>query len=334
MRPPRSAQGGYVLMLTLVSLALFVFVTNNFALRIDTLRAASADLQAHARARVGLADTRATLLYVLATQPFGAQGYGDGVNRLVADGRPYRMPQGAIVMLQDQRGLLSVNAIDRGLLGRLLVAQGLPDGQTDRWLDVLEDFIDTDSLKRLNGAEAADYTSLGLPPPRNDYLRSPGELAGLPGWRDNLALLQRLLPLLSTRRSSWLNPNTAPRPVLQALFPAATGEQLDRYLRIRGVLDLRTAAAFSAATGLPGDDERLLFHAGSEVRVTVWLPGLPQAVQYNVVLLPGGATGPWLITEQHSVPRPSLPSDPNDIEPFPMALAPAQRPEDLAKDPP
>ena len=325
--PPR----GYVLLMMMVSMALIAFVAANFAERIDQLRQVTGSLQQHAKARADAADARSAVLYWLATRAFTARGYGAGQALVLADGRPYRFDNGAVVMLQDQRGLMSVNAVDRSPLRRLLVGEGLASELADRWLDVLEDYVDTDSLKRLNGAEASDYAALGLPPPRNDYLRSLGELDKLPAWRDNAPLVQRLKPRLSTRRSNWLNPNTASLPVLRAMLPAASVDQLAGFVKLRQVLDIQTSSQFAALVGVAADAEQILFNAGTEVLLTIWAPGLPQASQYNIVMLAGGPSGPWLITEQHSVPRPEWPIDLHDIASFPLALAPESRSRDLGE---
>lgn len=325
--PPR----GYVLLMMMISMALIAFVAANFAERIDQLRQVTGSLQQHAKARVDAADAKSAVLYWLATRDFTARGYGAGQATVMADGRPYRCDNGAVVTLQDQRGLISVNAVDRATLRRLLVGEGLANELADRWLDVLEDYVDVDALKRLNGAEAGDYAALGLPPPRNDYLLSLGELDTLPAWRDNPPLLQRLKPLLSTRRSNWLNPNTASLPVLRAIFPAASTDQLTGFVKTRQVLDIQTSSQFAAVVGMAADAEQILFNVGTEVRLTVWAPGLPQAVQYNIVMLAAGPSGPWLITEQHSVPRPQWPTDLNDIALFPFALAPEQRSREVGE---
>lgn len=326
-RPTR----GYVLLLMMVSMALIAFVAANFAERIDQLRQVTGSLQQHAKARADAADARSAVLYWLATRAFTARGYGAGQALVMADGRPYRLDNGAVVTLQDQRGLISVNALDRTTLRRLLVGEGLANELVDRWLDVLEDYVDVDALKRLNGAEVGDYAALGLPPPRNDYLVSLGELDTLPAWRDNAPLLQRLKPLLSTRRSNWLNPNTASLPVLRAMFPAASADQLAGFVKTRQVLDIQTSSQFTVVVGMAADADQILFNVGTEVRLTVWAPGLPQAVQYNVVMLAAGPSGPWLITEQHLVPRPEWPIDLYDIALFPFALALEQRPWDVGE---
>ncbi len=335
MNPPASRrQRGYVLVMVMVSLAVIAFVAAGIAQRIDSLRASTGALRDYAGARLQASGAMAVALYWLASQPRQAMGYGQGDDQVLADDRRYRLPSGAVLSVQDLRGLPSVNTFSRPVMQRLLAGQGVPAPAADRYIDVLLDYADLDSLRRLNGAEAADYQALGLPAPRNDYLRSLGELAGMPAWRDDAQQLDRLSRLLSCRRSGWLNPNTAPVDVLRALFPAASGEQLSRFVALRSSVRTGNPTLLRRDFGLDATGEEFLLNVGSEVQVTVWSPGLPQALQYNVLLVPAGPIGPWLVNEQRSISRPELPNDPSDVERFPLAMAGAQRAPDLGKDRP
>lgn len=331
--PPRR-QRGYVLVLVLGSLALIAFIAANFAQRIDTLRRTAGSTRDHAQARVAAASAMAVAKYWLASHAAQPMGYGGADGMVLADGRFYRLPNGALLAFQDLRGLLSVNIVDRPALTRLLLQQGAALESVDRHLDVLEDYTDLDSLKRLNGAERRDYDALGLPGPRNDFLRSLSELAGMPVWRDDGPLLERVKPMLSTARSAWVNPNTAPVAVLRAVFPQAAPAQIDRFVADRTLGQFDNPQGVTRNYGLQAGQDDILLFAGREVQVTVWAPGLPQAIQYNLVLLPAGGTGPWLVTEQHLRARPQLRDDATDTEPFPLALALAQREPALDKDRP
>jgi general secretion pathway protein K len=62
-----------------------------------------------------------------------------------------------------ENGLVDINYASRELLGEILKRVGLEKQAADNMLDILEDFRDVDDLKRLNGAEDADYKREGLP---------------------------------------------------------------------------------------------------------------------------------------------------------------------------
>lgn len=317
---------GYVLLMVLAAMATMAFIVGEFAHRIDAMRQSSRNLQAYAQGRVQVANAFAVSTFWLATRRNDLMGLGDGRGMVFADGRVYRLPGGAIVRFQDMRGLLSLNFPQRPSLQQLLINDGVPVQSTDGFIDTLLDYVDADSLKRLNGAEAADYAVLGLPPPRNDWLRSYEELASMPMWRDDAARLARLHESLGVRRSSWINPNTAPEAVLRAIFPRAAPEQIQRLQLLRSTGGFPNSKAAQAATGLDFGGDEFLFFVGPEIGLTIWAPGLPRAIQYNLTVLPGGAEGPWLVTEQHSKNRPNLPDDISDIPAFPLEMAPADQP--------
>ena len=302
-------QQGYVLVLVLATLALLAYVVSRFAERIDSQRQQTNSIKLHAEAQAKVQSIRAAALYWLGTQRANANGYGDSANltsNWVADGRWYKLGELGWASLQDQRGLISVNAHQLNSLGRLLEMQGLSSAKVSTMIDVLADYSDTDNLKRLNGAEASNYSAIGLAGPRNDWLLTVRELRQLPVWRDDPELYEKIEPLLSARRSALFNPNTSPMPALRALMPTAASQQLDLFATLRNSAPFVNGAAAMRATGLPLDSDDFMFHSSDEVRLSIWIPGMPKALEYNISLQPGGVQAPWQVTESHSVSRPSV----------------------------
>jgi hypothetical protein len=323
----RSRSRGYVLVTTLAALAVIAFVAARFAARIDQLREQSLTMKQYAAGQIEAESARAAALYWIGTRPLAERSVGwPGEPPLAADGRLYRLASGARVALQDQRGLVPMSSPDDAAVAALLRQHGVAATRTATFVDVLEDYLDLDDLKRLNGAEARDYAALGLAGPRNDWLITPAELRYMPAWRDDSAMLDKLMPLFSARHSVVFNPSTAPRAVLQAYLPGATVEQLERFEALRQAGDFGDGRRATALTGLPLDVEDFIFLVGTELRLTVWAPGLPRALEYNLTLTPGGARGPWLISEAHSVPRPSVTDGTQPTPAFPLALDAADRP--------
>ncbi len=319
------SQRGYVLLLVMAGLALMALVAGRFAMRIDALREQTATMAAYARARLAADDAAAAALYLISTRDSGRAGFGPARQpELHADDRPYTLDIGGEVRLQDLRGLYPLNAIERESFAALLRGLGVDPSATDTYTDVLLDYIDTDSLKRLNGAEKDAYEALGLPPPRNDFLLSVRELNRMPKWRDSPELVAALEPLVSTGRVRLFNPNTAPRQLLHAYLPQARAEQLDLFETLRAAMPFEFGSSAKTATGLQLDREDFLFHVGEQYRLTVWAPGMPQALAYNVLLLPGGSISPWLVSEVHLAARPTQSNASDRATPFPMALAPAR----------
>ena len=309
-----------MLVIVLTALALISFVAFRFSNRVDALRAQAAQLQQYAQGRTDAMSARNAGLYFVSTRFTDAAGFGQPPGpELRADGRPYVLPGGAVLRVQDLRGLLPINALPRQVMARLLQAQGLEPGQQDAWIDVLLDYADTDDLRRLNGAERSEYAELGLPPPRNDWLLSVNELYALPKWRDRPDTVAALLPLVSTNREALLNPNTMPMPLLRAFLPDAPPGALERFLTLRRQMPFATAAAVLASTGLNFTREDLLLHVSDRVRLTVWAPGLPEPFQYNLALVPDGVDSPWVILDAQAVPREKN-TEPNAESPTPLPL--------------
>lgn len=316
----RAGQGGYVLVIVLTALALIAFVALRLSSRVDELRAQAAHLQRYAQARTDALGALNAGVYFVTTRYTDAAGFGQPpLPDLRADGRPYSLPGGVELRVQDLRGLLPINALPRGPMSRLLQAQGLDPGQQDAWIDTLLDYADTDDLRRLNGAERAEYAELGLPPPRNDWLLSVNELYALPKWRDRPDTVAALLPMVSTNRDALLNPNTMPLALLQAYFPDAPPGALERFVMLRRQMPFGTAAAAAASTGLNFTRDDLLMHVSDRVRLTVWAPGLPAPIQYNLALVPDGADRPWTLLDAQAVPREKN-TAPNAESPTPFPL--------------
>lgn len=294
------SQRGYVLVATLIALALLALLAGRLAARMDALRGQSQVLQGLAEGTLAAENARARLLHAMATEPITVLGFGTAVDRrLRVDGEPF-VRDGVEARLQDHRGLASLNAPDRLMLSRLMVAQGIAPGRVDTLLDTLDDYTDTDSLRRLNGAEAAEYEALGLPLPRNDWLSSAEEARQIVGWRDEAAALDRLLPLLSSRRDGEFNPNSAPRELLMTRAVGASPAQIDAFISLRRIVPFMSAAEAFAVTGLlfPAGD---LFHPSDFYRLRLRPSGQSWALEYNILITPDGRARPWHIVDSRTV---------------------------------
>lgn len=312
----RHPQEGYVLVTVMVAMVLLALVATRLDERVANFRDTSAQWGRWVQAQVDLAGARDQLLYTLATRPLTPLGFA-GTPLLRVDGRPYRLPSGVWVSVQDLRGLISVVSYDPGVLTRFLVAKGVAEREAAPLLDKLADYNDLDDLHRLNGAEAEDYAFAGLPPPRNDWPISPYELGLMLGWRDHPILWERASDYFSAVRDGWLNPNTAPAAVLAAL-PGATPQS------VRALLDLReqgfhvgSAAALLGLTGIRLPDDPVAFFPGVFYRLRLWRPEDARAVEYTVMLSPDARALPWLVLEARQVRRPTQ----GDDQPDPPLLA-------------
>ena len=214
----------------------------------------------HDEQREGVA-AREWLLFSLATRPLGPLGFGSDSSLVRIDDRPYRLPSGTLVSVQDVRGLLSIAATDTTLLRAWLRLQGVDDRAADRLLDTLADHMDADDLRRLNGAEAPDYAAAGFPPPRNEWPLSAHELHAVLGWHAEPALTAQAIEVMTAVREGWINPNTAPPALLRAL-PGATEEGVQALLALREQRHIGTAGELAAVSGLALPDDPVRFFQG------------------------------------------------------------------------
>lgn len=325
---PSRRQHGYVLIFVMAALALVAFIAARFALRLDALREQALTLQSYAAGRTEQESAKARALYWLSTRPFGlaSAGFADEVPLRLSN-QPYLMPGGAWIRVQDARGLLSLNEPHRERWLTALISAGASFEDANSMIDVLLDYTDTDHLKRLNGAEAPDYARLGLPPPRDDWILSVDEIARMPVWSANPALRQRFSTWVSVTRNSLFNPNTAPLDLLKALWPKVSPDQWDLFDRLRTTAPFVDAAAAIASTGIPfPTDDSLLFHASNEMRMQLWAPGLPMAVEYTLSIVPTGTYAPWLIQEVRQADRFVTPDAHQATVKFPDASKDLARP--------
>ncbi|ACA16111.1 putative general secretion pathway protein K [Methylobacterium sp. 4-46] len=236
------AEDGFVLPAVLVVLAAVAITaaiaTERFAVHLGATsgRAESLRLQ-------GLADGAARLVAasLLNERQRGAPGLG-----LPEDGLPVGCPvPGArlLVAVQDQAGLIDLNASPRPLLEAAFRALGLPDREAGTVAAEVVDYRDPDSDPEPNGgAEAPQYRDQGLPyGPRNAPFRSPAEIGMLPHLGEVEAA--RLRPFLTVYNATGqFDPGPSP---LGALLGGTVGEALRPYAARspRSVFAIRVVAA-------------------------------------------------------------------------------------------
>jgi general secretion pathway protein K len=133
----------------------------------------------------------------------------------------------------DESGKIDINSASDALLkGLFQTAGGLDVDAAQAIVDKIDDWKDADDLRRVNGAEAADYQSAGLLyKPANAPFENVAELQRVLGMTPALyAAVADHLTVFS--KSPGVNPAFAARTVLMAI-PGATTEVVDTYLAQR-----------------------------------------------------------------------------------------------------
>jgi general secretion pathway protein K len=218
-------QRGVALIIVLWVVTLLTVIAGSFlyAMRTDTRVVSNVMARAKAEAAAEAAIHRA--VYDLYKPP-------NVTDRWVADGVSHEWAYGeaqVTISMIDESGKIDINVVSDQLLRGLLTSQGVPDEEVAALVDAIADWRDPDSLKRLRGAEEAEYTAAGRKyKPGNAPFQTIEELKLVLGMSPDL--YHRLEPLITTfSRQPGVNPQIASREVLRAI-PGATEELIEAYL--------------------------------------------------------------------------------------------------------
>lgn len=307
--------------MTLWMLAAILIAATIFSERVRQAVSLAQQQQQHTEALLDIRATQAEIMFRLGTTPISFYGLGDlpDGKSIWLDNRKYRGSGKTTVQLQDNRGLVNLNIVGDDRLLRLMAIVDVPPEQRSMLIDTLRDYMDEDSLKRANGAEEPEYRALGLPPPRNEKLLTPYEAKSIIGWRDLPQLWEnnRLPDLTTISNAVALNPNTAPKEVLETL-PGVTSEIADAIIAQRQLVPFTSGDAVAQMVGAAPGDYLLNIIAlpADSIRVTHRSPDLPWAIQYNVSLQPNNDKKPWRIDYYYKVRQGTPPAPEQKKTPF------------------
>jgi len=244
-RPP---QRGVALVLVMWIAILLTVIASSFMLeaRTDTLVVRNSIGAARAEAAADAGVHRA-LFELYRTDNAPEAWRRDGAAReWTFEGVPLR------IELRDESGKIDLNTGSDALIRGLLLSAGLADEEAAKLLDAILDWRDADTLKRLNGAEEAEYRAAGLAhKPANAPFQAIEELQLVLGMRPHI--YRRVAPLVTVfSRQPGVNSQVASREVLLAI-PGVTSQIVDEYVAQRDqalaaglpVPVMREAAAFS-----------------------------------------------------------------------------------------
>lgn len=221
-------QRGIALVLVLWATTLLTVIAASFvfSMRTDTLLAQNLSASARAQATADAGVQRA--LYEL-SKP------GTDPQRWKGNGAAHGWEFGGAkinITIQDVSGKIDLNSASDSLLLGLLKSTGLDEGQSGALLDAIVDWRDGDDLRRINGAEAAEYQAAGLKyQPANAPFETTDELQRVLGMTPEL-YAQLAGALTVDSHQSGINAAIASRQVLLAL-PGADAALVDAYLVAR-----------------------------------------------------------------------------------------------------
>jgi len=236
---PGSQTGAALIFAILISLllsVLAVFFTAQSRLHIHTAEQLSKKLEARLSAKSLVAKTVfaiSNLNYQVLEWPGESQ-----VEPLQPFARWYERNESTRVFIQDLASRPSLVPMERREWQAYLVSYGLTELDASSYLDKLEDWIDSDSFRRLQGLEVRGYQSLnsGIMP-RNAPVQSLEELLWIPG------MTRTLYDALAPALSYWGTSNRSPLAGSAEMIEAYYGpDRLDDLLASRGAASFARAA--------------------------------------------------------------------------------------------
>ncbi len=176
-------------------------------------------------------------------------------------GKPFSLNGNTIVQLQDLNGLFSLITMTNPSMLERLLQQNLHDKQAATIADSMMDWIDSDSIRRANGAEQNDYPKEITV--RNSKIQTFSELLYVNGM--TLEAERFLIDNTTFQPTPFFNPMTAPEPVLAAYSQDSRN--------VAGIKDMRRTGHFNRQqvmelTGLE-TDEYTEYIIGPGYRITI-----------------------------------------------------------------
>ena len=195
------------------------------------------------------------------------------VPRLFLTGEPLTI-EGSTVTLRDTSSLLPATQLDARRFKRLVVAAGGTPEQSATLSDSYQDWIDTDNLKRLNGAEEYYYRfdqGYGFKPRNSKGIQAVAELQLLRGFAEN-GLFERLQKDLVLYGSGAFNVNTADAKMIAVALdiPIDQARQLVTIRENQGPLNQRLltlvtgknfSGLYQGISAWPGRSVKITIHS-------------------------------------------------------------------------
>jgi Type II secretion system (T2SS), protein K len=227
------------------------------------------------------------------------------------DSSPYRIDK-SILKVQEARGLININFIDKASLNGILNLYGIEEERRRSLIDKLKDYIDIDDARLLNGAEADAYNRPGQVLPRNAPLQTPWQVKRVLGWGEEAVLwrgraqetagqedsraieIRPLTELITTSLSIGFNLNTAPDEVIKVFFNKEN--IIEKVLKIKSFREFTNSdlsVLENSSDAFVGISKYVLFPFNS-FRVILSDTRVPFERWINIQLTPSEAN-PWRI---------------------------------------
>ena len=217
----------FAILISLLLSVLAVFFTAQSRLHIHTANQLADKLEARLAAKSQFAET----VYAISNLNYRVMQWPTESEwqPMATHSRWYERGEGLRVYVQDLASRPSLVPMERREWQSYLMNYGLTDLDASAFLDKVEDWMDSDSFRRLQGLEVRGYQMLnsGIMP-RNAPMQSLEELLWIPGM--TRTLYDALAPALSYWGTSNRSPLAGSAEMISAYYGA---EQLDELMALR-----------------------------------------------------------------------------------------------------
>ncbi len=218
------------LLISLMIITISMLVTSLVRGKIRTAREIKAGMAASIKAENLLQET----LFILSIHPFEGAGieWRENNNTLTwsFDDRPIPLRDGS-VRIQDTNGIFPLWPFDSIRLEKLFRQYGIDESDSRIFLDSLDDWLDEDDLKHLNGAEQKAYRAMGVDyGPRNDYWQSREELLLVRGMTPKI--WQAIEKEVTFSLGYHINPLTLRESLLPVML-SSNGKKIEQFLTFK-----------------------------------------------------------------------------------------------------
>ena len=340
--PAEPQEAGFALVLTLVVILVLSLLTEAMTRWVSSALDSAFTHRQQVEAEQKLADAKALSIYLYLAHPRSFRGIellnvtqlrpirpdspamptpvGDNYLRL--DNHAYRL-EDVVMRLQDARGLINLNFGSRDDLYAVLGLFGVPAEDRGPLIDKLQDYIDPDSLTRLNGAEAPQYEQAGMDPPANASLRSPWEVRRILDWGRLKGIAEensKWAMFTSTEPVNGFNVNTAPRELL-SLMPWMTQQAVDNVVQWRAAQPITSSWQFGWLTGIRMPEGPGSFSGFPSQAVILTLTKKDWPLERRIALreTPLSRDRPWTIDYDVEVPKAAPDGRQPEPDEFPLS---------------
>ncbi len=138
-------------------------------------------------------------------------------------GQAFVPSPGVVIKIQAVSGLLSVLTTPDKYWQKTLLFLGVEADKVSSIIDSIHDWVDTDNIPRIDGAEQSQYGGKVFGP-RNGPLQHISELMNIKGITADL--YEQLKPLVTIYTLATFNPALAPHKLIHAIFSTDIAEQI------------------------------------------------------------------------------------------------------------